>query len=69
MTPHEKALEAAEYVNDQFGLSDAIKTYLITLLDSPEMTQKLSETICRVGHFDMMLPAVIAAIKKEAGCE
>jgi hypothetical protein len=45
MTPHEKALEAATDMLEQFGLSNAIKTYLTTLLDSPDMVEKIARAM------------------------
>jgi len=87
MTIHKKALEAAHtayqnndnYMNEH-SLSVACKQYLTTLLDSPEMVEKLAIELfgssgIGTSYWDMAnkpayrdkIKAVIAAIKKEAG--
>ena len=86
MTPHEKALEAASekayQLFDGFEplmneVDSIVKTYLTTLLDSPEMVEKMAERaeVSYFGSFgekdktiwETQVRAVIAAIKKEAG--
>jgi hypothetical protein len=69
-TPHARALEASRY-EDNFV--DALEAYLTTLLDSPEMVDKIKQTLDDLWVEDAEVTmrqtaqAVIAAIKKEAG--
>lgn len=76
MSIHEKALEAATEklssgaaINLSRGLCNTIvKTYLTTLLDSPEMVEVLAKAIfTESGNYGDKAQAVIAAIKKESG--
>ena len=77
MTPHDKALQAAKYQMNAplrgSKLEPAIQTYLTTLLNSPEMVEKIGVALdelwvegARVTMRDSA-KAAIKAIKEEAG--
>ena len=80
-TPHARALEAASYklsngvaINLSRGICNTIvQTYLTTLLDSPEMEEKIKDALDElwVEYAEVTMcqsaKTVIAAIKKEAG--
>ena len=66
-TPHERALGAAADMHEQFGLPNAIQTYLTTLLDSPEMVENIAIELCDDSSRLEQARTCIAAIKKEAG--
>jgi hypothetical protein len=78
MTPHERALEAAykqrfDYNGKGDVLEACINEYIRTLLDSPEMVERLSDIQANGWehgtHPQEKAMRIIAAIKKEAGCE
>jgi len=73
MTPHEKAVKAAWKASiglTGYDLRVAIQAYLTTLLDSPEMVCVIIGAIPdNIYCYEEAAKAVIAAIKKEVGCE
>jgi len=52
----------------EFAIADRIINHLTTLLDSPEMVHIINEAVCAAPSIECAYD-VIAAIKKEVGCE